>query len=489
MRGITSFGAYVPRRRLPRAAIAAAHAWANPGLKALAKGRRAFGGPDEDSLTMAVEAARRALAGGGPAPAGVLFASTTAPFADRQNATLIGEALGLPETLHTADFGGGLRAGVAALRQALEGRGDTLVTAADRRAARPGSSAELRLGDGAAAIMVGTGAVLAELVAAHARSVDFVDHYRAAGARFDYHLEERWVREEGQLAIVPPAVRTLLEEARIAPGAVARFICGGLPAADGRAIAATCGIAAEAVAADRHEACGDSGAAHPLLLLTDALQAAAPGDLILLAGVGQGVELLLLRAGAGVAAARDRIAAEQALQGGIEDDNYLRFLAYNDLIEMDWGMRAERDLRTAQSAFWRHRHTVTGLIGGRCTQCGTPQFPRARMCVNPDCRAVDTQVPEPFADKAATVKSFTEDWLGYCTNPPLLYGNIRFAGGGVAMLEFTDFAPGQLAVGTPLQMQFRVKDFDAKRGFRRYCWKAAPAAVPAPIAAEGQDNG
>ena len=55
-RGILSFGAYVPRRRLDRRAIAAAHAWANPNLKALARGTRAICGQDEDSLTMAVAA-------------------------------------------------------------------------------------------------------------------------------------------------------------------------------------------------------------------------------------------------------------------------------------------------------------------------------------------------------------------------------------------------------------------------------------------------
>ena len=32
----------------------------------------------------------------------------------------------------------------------------------------------------------------------------------------------------------------------------------------------------------------------------------------------------------------------------------------------------------------------------------------------------------------------------------------------------------ELKVGQPLRMVFRIKEFDTKRGFRRYFWKATP---------------
>jgi 3-hydroxy-3-methylglutaryl CoA synthase len=51
--GITGFGSYIPRRRLHRQAIAEAHSWAIPGLKALGKGERSFCSHDEDVITMA----------------------------------------------------------------------------------------------------------------------------------------------------------------------------------------------------------------------------------------------------------------------------------------------------------------------------------------------------------------------------------------------------------------------------------------------------
>src|SRR3546814_7888293 len=84
--GILSFGAYVPITRLQRSAIHATNQWFAPGLGGLAKGERATANWDEDSITMAVEAARDALEGmDRSAIERVLIASTTLPFADRQN--------------------------------------------------------------------------------------------------------------------------------------------------------------------------------------------------------------------------------------------------------------------------------------------------------------------------------------------------------------------------------------------------------------------
>lgn len=472
-RGISTLGAYIPRRRLSRKAIVAAHRWANPNLSA--NGMRAICGHDEDSITMAVAAARHALEENRNGIDKLLFASTSMPFADRQNATLIAEALSLPAELRTADCGGSLRAGTGALLSALESNGSALVIAAEQRRTRPGSSQELSVGDAAVALVVDSENLLARFVGSQSLSVDFTDHYRASDAAFDYSLEERWIREEGLLKLVPRTIAALLERCGVPAQRIDHLIVAGCNARNARTLATHCGIAANAVADDLFDRCGDTGSAHALLLLADVLQRAEPGASILVAGFGQGCDALLFEATADIDKARAQSGVPAALAAGVEDDNYLRYLSFNHLIEMDWGMRAERDNRTAQAAFYRHRKTATAFVGSRCGTCGTAQFPQTRICVNPECRATDTQLDEPFKDLRATVKSFTEDWLALSYNPPLLYGNVRFQNGAVTMLEFTDFAPGELRVGTPLGMQFRIKDNDDKRGFRRYCWKAAPA--------------
>jgi len=56
--GILSFGAYLPRLRLERAAIAEATGWATGLRGGKTVGCRSYCAWDEDSLTMAVEAAR-----------------------------------------------------------------------------------------------------------------------------------------------------------------------------------------------------------------------------------------------------------------------------------------------------------------------------------------------------------------------------------------------------------------------------------------------
>mgnify|MGYP001132421053 CR=1 FL=1 len=61
MIGITAYGGYVPRLRLSRQAVAQANAWYVPQF-ARAKGTRAYANWDEDSLTMAVAAARENIA-------------------------------------------------------------------------------------------------------------------------------------------------------------------------------------------------------------------------------------------------------------------------------------------------------------------------------------------------------------------------------------------------------------------------------------------
>ena len=92
--GILAFGAYLPRLRLSRKAVADANAWFAAGLKGLAKGERSMANWDEDSITMAVEASRDCLTSHKAEDVRSLyFASTTHPFKDRQNAGVIGTAL------------------------------------------------------------------------------------------------------------------------------------------------------------------------------------------------------------------------------------------------------------------------------------------------------------------------------------------------------------------------------------------------------------
>ena len=61
--GITSYGAHIPIYRFERMAIFQAMGWLTPAIMTVAQGERSACNWDEDSVTMAVAAARDCLKG------------------------------------------------------------------------------------------------------------------------------------------------------------------------------------------------------------------------------------------------------------------------------------------------------------------------------------------------------------------------------------------------------------------------------------------
>ena len=188
--------------------------------------------------------------------------------------------------------------------------------------------------------------------------------------------------------------------------------------------------------------------------------------------LGQGCDVLLFRATDALAQLPAGVGLKACLANRREEENYFKFLAFNGLITMEHGLRAETDKNTGLSTAYRNRDLTTGFIGGKCRKCGTEQIPAAQICVNPQCGSVGTQEPHPFADAIAALNSYTSDRLTYSINPPAYYGMIQFSEGGRIMIDFADVVPEQgLEVGMSMRMVFRVRDYDHKRGFRRYYWK------------------
>jgi len=473
--GILAAGAYIPRLRLQRKSIVDANRWFAPGLASLGKGERAMCNWDEDAITMAVEAARDATVGQDRRRIGTLyFASTTFPFLDRLNAGVVAEAISLSEELNALDIASSQRCGTSALIAALRGGTESLVVAAEHRRSRAASSVELTSGDGAAAFVIGAGKPVARLLGSAERTVDFVDHFRTADSVYDYQWEERWIRDAGYMTIVPPVIARCLAAAGVVPRDVTQFCMPAMVPRVVNAVAKAAEIPDAAVADNLHAVCGDTGAAHPLLLLVSALERAKLGDRILVVGFGQGADALLFECTGTLTATSGRLGSAGHLMRRREEKSYAKFLAFNDLIEIERGMRAETDKLTPLSSLWRNRDTVTGMIGGKCLVCGTIQFPITRICVNPNCDAVDSQEKHIFAEKIGRVNSFTADRLTYSPDPPACYGMVQFEGGGQWMMDFTDVDADQLVVGMRMRMMFRIKDVDNQRGFRRYFWKAAP---------------
>jgi 3-hydroxy-3-methylglutaryl CoA synthase len=486
MTGITALAVYLPRLRLTRKAIVDAHRWADPGLAGKAQGERAMCNWDEDAVTMSVEAARNCLADSRDVDL-LLFASTSAPFADRQHAGIVAAALNLSEDIATLDAGASQRAGTSALIQAIAAvKGGlhtrALVVAGDKRRTKAASSGELDFGDGAVAVRLSNPhdnhKIALEFLASHTVTVDFIDHFRGAGEDFDYGWEERWIRDEGLARIVPDAVGKALAKAAVKATDVAHFILPSTIRGAAASVGSTAGVPAAAVADTLAAQVGETGVAHPLVMLAARLSqpGITAGQLVVVCGFGQGCDALVFRIGDVEAARQIGATFTAALATRVAEANYSKFLAFNDLIVLEKGMRAEKDdFKTALTVTYRKRDMLTGLVGGRCTVCGTLQFPRADICVNPQCRAVHSQEPHPFREEKANIVTWSADYLTYTADPPAHYGMISFSNGGRFMTDFTDVTAGEVDVGMAVRMVFRIKSVDRIRGFVRYFWKAAPA--------------
>jgi 3-hydroxy-3-methylglutaryl CoA synthase len=473
--GIKSYAAYIPRLRMDRASIAAAHAWALPGLRGAAKGERAFCSWDEDTITMSVEAVRNCHGPHSPSTVRALtFASTTPVFADLQNASLVVTAAGLPTTLSTLDATGSLRAGTSAVIRALESgeAGDVVVVAADNRLGKPGSAQEMQYGSGSFALRLGGGDVIARFLGSASSAAQFVDHFRAEGDRYDYQWEERWIRDEGYLKIVPETLARLFKATAIQAEEIDFFCLPSTISGIAAAVARQTKIKPEAIVDNLAAGCGDTGAPHALLMLGLALEKAKPGQKILVVGFGAGCDALLFEATAALSGYTSRSSVSATLARGVTEKSYEKLLSFTDQIALDWGMRSETDSKTAYTQLYRAVDQVSGFVGGQCAGCGAIQFPRLATCVN--CGSTAPMKPAPLADVPAKVATFTADWLMFYLSPPLYVGLVQFDNGARVLMEMVDVDAANFDVGTPLRMAYRIKEKDTRRHYNRYFWKAAP---------------
>jgi hydroxymethylglutaryl-CoA synthase len=480
MIGITSYGSHIPWYRIDRTVIYGAMGWLNPAN--FSAGEKAVASYDEDSLTMAVSAAMDCLKGiDRNTIDGVYFASVSLPYKVRQNAAIIATALDLRPDIRTADFTSTTKAGTTALiaaRDAIKAGSakKILVCASDARAARAGSSQEQAYGDAAAAILIGEDDVIAELQEVHSISYDFADRWMADFDRFDRISEDRWIRDEAYTKFVSEVILGLAKKRSLSPKDISKLALPSLYAREDAGIGKRLGLEPGQIQHHLLDAVGNCGTAHPLVLLAAALEDSKPEDNIVVTSWGSGGDALLFRATEKVGSlTNNRKGVKKALASKNMLTNYAKYSSFRSVGSVDLGMRAETGVPWDQKPLsWRNRKSLLGLVGSRCKKCGTPQYPAQRVCVNPSCKAINEMEEYRFSDKKGKLFTYTEDYLGFTLNPPALYGMIDFDGGGRFNFEVTDCEAGSLKVGMPVEMSFRRKFVDEKRGTYFYFWKATP---------------
>ncbi len=473
MAGITSYGAYIPFFRLSRAEIA--QAWGS----APAPGERAVASYDEDSLTMAVAAARDCLKGIDRASIGGLyFASTTAPYKEKQSAAIIAAVLGLAPEAITMDFSGSLRSGTNALRAALDAvmsgsAQNILVCAADTRLGYPSGPGEMNFGDGAAALLIGGTDTIAEVKQFETRYYEIQDVWRSDKDTFVRSAEERFSMDEGFGRVMAQSVSAALKKHGLTAGDIAHLALNSPNIRQLRALAKKLGFDEKTQVQDvLHAGVGDTGCAMSLMSLVAALERAkGGGERILLASYGNGCDVVILETTERIGSFTDRRGIQKHLASKLNLQSYTKYLRWRELVTIQPPARPAMELRTpSPAAQWREVQWEMRLTGTKCTQCGTPQYPPQRVCVN--CQAKDEMEPYNFVDVPAKVFSFSHDHIVETTDSPVTVTFVDFEGGGRIMCDMTDRDPAAIEVGLPLEMTFRRLYYIG--GIHNYWWKCQP---------------
>ncbi len=467
-RGIGGIAAYLPHWRLQRTAITEVLG------SSAGKGTRTVASYDEDAVTMAVEAGRRARRGSDVPVESLWFASTTGPYAEKTSAPIVHAALRLDGDVIAADAGPGLRGATAALRSALRSTdAGVLVAAADVRTGPAGSADEKGGGDAGAAVLVADGShgpLLAEYVGGASATQEFLDRWRVPGEIRTRAWEERFGQQRYD-ALAGQAWDAALKDAGLDVDQVSRVAISAPHARAGAPLAKKLGAAGVDLADRLEGSVGFTGAAHPLLLLAELVESASPGQVVALVALADGADVFLFRVtdDAAVAVEQRPTVADQ-VAGGDDSLPYAKYLSWRGVLPLQPPNRPE-PARMSASAAERRLDWKYGFVGSRDVSSGALHLPPARVSFSNG--AVDDMDPAPMADVPATVATFTVDSLAYSPSPPIVFAVCDFEGGGRLPVELTDTRADQVSIGMTVEMTFRR--LNAADGITNYFWKARPA--------------
>ena len=479
MVGITSYGAYIPWHRMNREdCVKAWGGFAMPGERAVAY-------YDEDSVTMAVEAAMDCLRDLDPYKVdGLYFATTTSPYKEKQCSSSIAIPLDLRRDIRTADVTTSLRSGTTALSLALDAikagtANSILVTAADSRIGAPAGMLEQQMGDGAAALLLGKKKVIAEIQDSYSISDELSGMWRSYNDTFVRSWEDRMVLDEGYSKVLPEAMSGLMKKCGLTPKDFTKVVFDppGDPRRHGR-VAAALGFEASQVQ-DPFKLflnVGITGCAMAPMMLVAALEEAKPGDRILFASSGNGADAFVLQVTDAIEKLGERRGIKKNLESKQVMTNYNDYLRWREIVPLEAARRPEKQ-HIRLSAIWRERRQLLGLWGIKCRRCGTPQYDNGAATTGPIrvcavCQAQDDFDDYNFARRKATVFSYTQDNLAPVIDPPASVVLVEFEGGGRAFFDLTDRDPAKVEIAMPVEMTFRKLQFD--RGLSNYFWKARP---------------
>ncbi|VVB96924.1 Hydroxymethylglutaryl-CoA synthase [uncultured archaeon] len=217
--GIVSYGAYIPHYRIKIEEIA--KVWGDDAssiLDGLMIYEKSVPDMDEDTITIAVEAARHAInrAGVDPGRIGAIFTgSESHPYAVKPTSTVVAEAIGATPNLTVADFEFACKAGTAAI-QACMGLAESgivdlgMAIGADVSQGAPGDALEYSAAAGGVAYVIGKNDLIANIESTYSFTTDTPDFWRREGMPYPEH-GGRFTGEPGYFKHVTSAATGLMK--------------------------------------------------------------------------------------------------------------------------------------------------------------------------------------------------------------------------------------------------------------------------------------
>lgn len=384
--GITGYGVYLPKYRIKREDIA--KAWGMSG-----RGENSVCGPDEDVISMGVEAAENAvLCAGIDAKnlGGIYLGTDSLPHIEHSSLGIFIQSLGTKQDVDLADFTASPRASIAAfkaMKDAIDsGRvGNGLVVATESRDVPAGSSMEASCGDGAGALVLGTEGIVAEIENIYSYNTHFVDRWREAGAPYVKEYDPRFSREFGYQKHMITSGKIALKESGNDIGDFKYVVLQ--PAGDPRTaegVARALGVTPEQTKlSDVFSLVGELGAASVNVQIAKVLDKAEPSDRILAISYGSGSsDVLTLKVTEEIKEKRKRV---RSFDHYLESKVYIEYLKF---VGLKGTFKKEEDIRPMgvppmSPMVWRDSPDVVGMKGAKCKKCGYINFPPSirKICI------------------------------------------------------------------------------------------------------------
>jgi hydroxymethylglutaryl-CoA synthase len=223
--GIVSYGAYVPDFRIRVEEIAKTWGMNSDAIKkGLNIEAKSVPAPDEDVITISVEAARQAMRRCNIAPTelgAIYVGSESHPYAVKPTATIVAEALGATPNLTAADFEFACKAGTAAIQSCLGLVGTGLINyglaiGSDTAQGAPGNMLEYTASAGGCAILIGKSKPIATINETLSFTTDTPDFWRREGMMYPSH-GERFTGKPAYFKHIVSCGKNLMEKCNTSP--------------------------------------------------------------------------------------------------------------------------------------------------------------------------------------------------------------------------------------------------------------------------------